>query len=97
MEPLSQETSGACPERYTAIQDSVRLPPAHYVAVLFKQRQYDGSRQARAFRGIHSMAIVDGHLHLIREGYGLVFDVPYEEVEQVYTKDQETSGPMPET
>jgi len=43
------------------------------------------------------MAVVHGRLQLIREGYGLVFDVPYEEVERVYTKDQETSGPMPET
>ncbi len=37
------------------------------------------------------MAIVQERLHLIREGYGRVFDIPYEEVEQVYGAAEGTS------
>ena len=40
---------------------------------------------------IHAMAIVQERLHLIREGYGRVFDIPYEEVEQVYGAAEGTS------
>ena len=71
---------------------------AHYVAVVFKERRYDnGGHKTWFFTNIHHMVVVHGRLQLIREGYGLVFDVPYEEVERVYTKDRETSGPLPET
>jgi hypothetical protein len=37
------------------------------------------------------MAIVQGRLHLMRQGHGLVFDIPYEEVEQVYGAAEGTS------
>ena len=40
---------------------------------------------------IHAMAIVQGRLHLMGEGHGLVFDIPYEEVEQVYGAAEGTS------
>jgi hypothetical protein len=97
MEPLPREASAADPRR-PAIPGSESLPTAYYVAVVFKERRYDdGGHKTWFFTNIHHVAVVQGRLQLIREGYGLVFDVPYEEVEQVYTKDQETSGPMPET
>jgi len=97
MEPLPREASAADPTR-PAIPSSESLPTAHYVAVVFKERRYDnGGHKTWFFTNIHHMAVVHGRLQLIREGYGLVFDVPYEEVERVYTKDRETSGPLPET
>jgi len=37
------------------------------------------------------MGIVQGRLHLMGEGHGLVFDIPYEEVEQVYGAAEGTS------
>ena len=45
---------------------------------------------------IDQVAIVTGRLQLLREGYGVVFDVPDEEVEGVYIADQDTSVHMAE-
>lgn len=85
MESLPQESPAACPLFQTTRRENDTAPASHYVVIVFKQRRYDGSRKIWAFSGIHAIAIVCGRLHLTREGYGLVFDMPYEEVEQVYT------------
>ena len=97
MEPLPREASAAYPTRPT-IPGSEALPTAHCVAVVFKERRYDtDAPKTWFFTNIHHVSVVHGRLQLTREGYGLVFDVPCEEVEQVYIKDQETSGPLAET
>ena len=54
--------------------------------MVFKERRYDnGGRRTRFFFHIHHVHILNGRLQLRREHDGLVFDVPYEEVYQVYT------------
>ena len=61
------------------------------VAVIFQEHRYDNSGQKTwLFANIHRVEVVHGRLHLTRDGYGLVFDAPCEEVEQVYVEDQDT-------
>jgi hypothetical protein len=97
MEPLPREASAADPHR-PVIPGSESLSRARCVAVVFKERRYDdGRHKTWFFTNIHHVAVVHGRLQLIREGYGLVFDVPYEEVEQVYTANQETPEHTPES
>jgi len=67
------------------------------VVVLLKARCYaDGREKTWLFTNIHQVEVVQGRLHLIRDGYGLVLDMPCEEVEQVYVADQEAMGSMAE-
>ena len=97
MEPLPREASAAHPTRPT-IPGSEALPAARCVAVVFKERRYDtDGHKTWFFTNIHHVSVVHDRLQLTREGYGLVFDVPYVEIELVYIKDQETSGPLTET
>jgi len=86
MEPLLQELHVAhnSPPTLTPVHEP--LPKTRYVVVVSKERRYDGAHKIWAFSGIYAIAIVNGRLQLIREGYGLVFDMPYEEVEQVYAE-----------
>jgi hypothetical protein len=77
-----------------AARDSAALPKPQYVAVVFKERRYDGSHKTWFFANIDHVAIVNGRLQLTRDDYGLVFDTPYEEVEQVCAEDLETSAHM---
>jgi len=95
MAPLSGVTSAADPSGPIAIHGSACLLRARYVAVVFKERRYDtDAHKTWCFAHIDQVAIVTGRLQLLREGYGVVFDVPYDEVEQVYIDDQNTSAPM---
>jgi hypothetical protein len=64
------------------------------VAVVFKEHRHEnGAPKTWLFAHIHHVDCVHGRLQLRREGYGVVFDVPYEEVERVYTIDQDRSLP----
>lgn len=98
MESLPREAPAAYPHMQIAARDNEPLPKPQYVAVVFKERRYDdGSHKTWFFANIHHVAIVNGRLHLTRDDYGLVFDTPYEEVEQVYqvyAEDLETSARM---
>ena len=92
MAPLSGDT--AAPSRLTPIRGSACLLRAPSVAVVFKARRYDtDAHKTWWFAHIDDVAIVTGRLQLLREGYGVVFDVPYNKVEQVYTLDQDKSLP----
>ena len=95
MESLSGETFVVSPLRSTALRGSACLLRAHDVAVVFKERRYDtDAPKTWWFAHIDHVVIVTGRLQLIREGYGVAFDVPYDEVEQVYSDDQNTSAHM---
>ena len=73
MELIPRKTAAPSPHRQTA-------------AVVFKIRQYDtGAHKTWLFTNIDHVAIVQGRVQLRRDDYGLIFDVPAEEVEQVYT------------
>ncbi len=97
MEPRPREASAAGPPRPRFVLDRPALPNVHSVAVVFKERRYhDGGHKTWLFSNIYHVEVVQGRLHLTRAGHGLVFDVPYEEVEQVYVDDQQTLGPRPE-
>ena len=64
---------------------------ARYVAVVFKERRYDTDAPKTWWLAhIDHVAVVTGRLQLLREGYGVVFDVPDEEVERVYIDDEDT-------
>jgi len=94
MDPLSGVTSAASPSGPTAIHGSACLLRARYVAVVFKARRYDtDAHKTWYFAHIDQVAIVTGRLQLLREGYGVVFDVPDEEVERVYVDDADTPRP----
>jgi len=94
MEPLSGVTSAASLSGPIAIHGSACLLRARDVTVVFKERRYDtDAHKTWCFAHIDHVAIVTGRLQLLREGYGVVFDVPSDEVEQVYTIDQDRSLP----
>jgi len=94
MDLLSGVTSAAYPSGATAIHGSACLLRARYVAVVFKERRYDtDAHKTWCFAHIDHIAIVTGRLQLLREGYGVVFDVPDEEVERVYIDDEDTPRP----
>jgi|SRR5437773_990742 len=95
MEPRQGPTPPPYPQRPTAVRESDPLPTAPCVAVVFKEHRYDnGAPKTWLFAQIDQVTVVNGRLQLLREGYGVVFDVPDEEVEQVYTIDQDRSMPM---
>jgi len=67
---------------------------APLVAVVLKEhRDYNGAPKTWWCAPIAHVAIVTGRLPLRREGYGIVFDVPYAEVARVSIGDQETLVP----
>jgi len=91
MEPLSGVTSTADPFGPTTIHESACLLRARDVAVVFKAYRYDtDAPKTWLFVHIDHVDYVHGRLQLRREGYGVVFDVPYEEVERVYIDDEDT-------
>jgi len=96
MEPLPRETPTACPHiQIQTAGGSEPLPTARYVTVVFKERRYDdGAHKTWLFANIDHVAIVNGRLQLAREHYGIVCDIPYEEVEQVYAEAQKASSHM---
>ncbi len=60
--------------------------PPYMVAILFKERQYETSLpKTWFFTNIDRVAIMEGRVQLRRGDYGLVCDLPCEEVAQVYT------------
>jgi len=79
MELIPRKTAAPSPHRQTA-------------AVVFKIRRYDtGAPITWLFANIDHVAIVQGRVQLRRNDYGLIFDVPAEEVEQVYTAGEGTA------
>src|SRR5712691_3619185 len=79
MEPLPREASVQ-----RAVPDSISQPTAYDVAGVFKACRYDDGRHTTWFViPMHHIDVVEGRVHLTREGQGLVFDVPSEEVEHV--------------
>ena len=87
MAPLSGDTAAA-PARLTPIRGSACPLWAPSIAVVFKERRYDtDAPKTWWFTHIDQVVIVTGRLQLLREGYGVAFDVPYDEVEQVYLDD----------
>lgn len=61
-------------------------PTAPFVAVVFKEHRYaDGAPKTWYFAHIDQVTRSHGRVQLLRKGYGVVFDVPDEEVERVYT------------
>jgi len=96
MELLPQQTATVYPHQQTTVPESASLPRAQYrVAVVFKERRYDnGAHKTWFFANIDHVTIVNRRLQLGREDYGLAFDVPYEEVDQVYIADHDASWPM---
>jgi hypothetical protein len=94
MEPLQRLTPPPSPPRPTDVREGEPQPTAPLVAVVFKEHCYEsGAPKAWLFAHIHHVDCVHGRLQLRREGYGVVFDVPYEEVERVYIADQDTFLP----
>ena len=90
MQPPQRPTPPPSPPR--SIDAREREPPstAPLVAVVFKAHRYeDGVPKTWLFAHIDHVDYVHGRLQLRREGYGVVFDVPYEEVERVYIADQD--------
>jgi hypothetical protein len=84
MAPLSGDTSAAAPSSLTPLRGSACLLRAPSVAVVFKERRYDtDAHKTWYFAHIDHVVIVTGRLQLLRVGYGVSFDVPYDEVEQV--------------
>ena len=54
-----------------------RISRGSVVAIIFKERRYDtGLPKTWLFTHIDRVAIVQGRLHLLREDYGLVCDLP---------------------
>ena len=91
MEPLSGVTSAASLFGPIAIHGSACLLRARYVAVVFKARRDDtDAHKTWCFAHMDHVAIVTDRLPLRREGYRVVFDVPYEEVERVDIDDEDT-------
>ena len=82
--------------RQTTVPESASLPRARYrVTVVFTERRYDtGAHKTWFFTNMDHVTLVNGRLQLGREDYGLAFDVPYGEVEQVYIEDQDMALAM---
>ena len=69
-------------------------PTAPFVAVVFKEHRYaDGAPKTWYFAHIDQVTRSHGRVQLLRKGYGVVFDVPDEEVERVSTIDKDRSLP----
>ena len=67
---------------------------APFVAVVFKEHRYeDGAPKTWYVAQMDQVARSHGRLQLLRKGYGVVFDVPDEEVERVSTIDKGRSLP----
>jgi hypothetical protein len=61
---------------------------------VFKEHRYeDGAPKTWYFTHIDQVTRSHGRVQLLREGYGVVFDVPDEEVERVYTIDKDRALP----
>jgi len=74
------------------VREREPLPTASCVAVVFKEHRYeDGAPKTWYFANIDQVERIHGRVQLRREGYGVVFDVPEEEVERVSTIDKERS------
>jgi len=88
MEPLQRDTSAVDALVPSAVPGHAPHR-AQNVAIIFKERRYDTGRpKTWFFTNIDHVTIVQGRVHLLRDGYGLVFDVSAEEVEQVCTVDE---------
>ncbi len=94
MQPQQRPTLPPFPPIPLDVSQKVSPSMAPLVAVVCKEHRYDnGAPKTWWFTHIDHVAIVTGRLQLRREGYGIVFDVPYAEVERVSIGDQETLVP----
>src|SRR5437868_6556438 len=92
---LPHETPPADPQAPTAPREHAPRLSAHLVAVVFTERRYDtGAQKIWWFSQVHYVCIGTGRVQLVREGYGVVLDVPVAEVAQVYTIEQGVSRPV---
>ena len=95
LESFPRETPRPPAPEPPAIRQSASLPSALSVAVVFKERRYDtGGHKTWFFSNIHHVNILNGRLQLRRENDGLVFDVPYEDIQEVYTTQEGSFPPM---
>ena len=95
MQPQQRLTSPPFPPLLLDVPQKASPPMAPFVAVVFKEHRYeDGAPKTWYVAQMDQVARSHGRLQLLRKGYGVVFDVPDEEVEQVYTIDQDRSMPM---
>jgi len=94
MQPQQRPTPPPFPPIPLDVAQKVSPSTAPLVAVVFQEHRYDnGAPKTWWFAHIDHVDCVQGRLQLRREGYGVVFDVPYEEVERVSIGDQETCVP----
>jgi len=97
MQPQQRPTLLPFPPRPLDVSQKVSPSTAPFVAVVFKEHRYDnGAPKTWLFAHIDHVDYVHRRLQLRREGYGVVFDVPDEEVERVYTIDKDTPVHMAE-
>jgi hypothetical protein len=94
MQPPQRQTPPPSLPRPPDVREREPLPTAPVVAVVFKEHRYeDGAPKIWYFAQIDQVACLHGRVQLLREGYGVVFDVPNEEVERVYTVDKDRAFP----
>jgi hypothetical protein len=94
MQPQQRPTPPLFPPIPIDVSPQASPSAAPLVAVVFKEHRDDnGAPKTWWFAHIDHIDDVQGRLQLRREGYGVVLDVPAEEVEQVYIGDQETFVP----
>ena len=78
----------------THVPQKASPPMAPFVAVVFKEHRYeDGAPKTWYVAQMDQVARSHGRLQLLRKGYGVVFDVPDEEVERVSTIDKDRALP----
>jgi hypothetical protein len=76
------------------IAQKVSPSTAPYVVVVCKEHRYDTDAPKTWYVAqIDQVTRSHGRVQLLREGYGVVFDVPDEEVERVYTIAKDRSLP----
>jgi len=90
MQPQQQPT----PPLLLDVPQKGSPPTAPCVAVVFKEHRYeDGAPKTWDVAQIDQVTRSHGRVQLLREGYGVVFDVPDEEAERVSTIDKDRALP----
>jgi hypothetical protein len=94
MQPQQRPTPPPFPPLLLDLPQQASPPTAPCVAVVFKAHRYeDGAPNTWYGAQIAQVTRSHGRVQLLREGDGVVFDVPDEEVERVDTIDKERSLP----
>ena len=94
MQPQQRPTPLPFPPLLLDVPQKASPPMAPFVAVVFKEHRYeDGAPKTWYVAQMDQVTRSHGRVQLLREGYGVVFDVPDEEVERVSTIDKDRSLP----